>query len=307
MSRRLLKGSKVDEDTAVSTADHIDEIAAQSRPNTIFRIGKMLLWGNAIFSFLFLYAPIVVLVAFSFNDSRLGARWEGFTLRWYGEMLTSSSVLNAMANSLIVAFVATIISTIIGTMTALAMERYRFRGQKAYDGILYLPVIVPDIVMGISLLAFFSLVIGAMNNAFGWSGADALRQGLGTVIIAHVAFNISFVAIVVRTSLGELDPVYEEAAQDLGADEWTTFRKITLPLIMPGILGGALLAFTLSLDDFVITFFTTGPGGTTLPIEVFGRIRRSISPEINAISTVMLGASMLLIVVSQLVQRRSNY
>jgi spermidine/putrescine transport system permease protein len=304
---RILKGNKGDEDTAVVTPDHLDEVAAQSRPNTIFRIGKMMLWANAIFSFIFLYAPIVVLVAFSFNDSRLGARWEGFTLRWYGEMLTSSSVLSAMANSLIVAFVATIISTIIGTMTALAMERYRFRGQKAYDGILYLPVIVPDIVMGISLLAFFSLVIGAMNNVLGLSGADALRQGLGTVIIAHVAFNISFVAIVVRTSLGELDPVYEEAAQDLGADEWTTFRKITLPLIIPGILGGALLAFTLSLDDFVITFFTTGPGGTTLPIEVFGRIRRSISPEINAISTVMLGASMLLIVVSQLVQRRSNY
>ena len=304
---RLLKGHKEDENTAVVTADHIDEVGGHSRPNTIFRIGKMLLWANAIFSFVFLYAPIVVLVAFSFNDSRLGARWEGFTLRWYGEMLTSSSVLDAMANSLIVAFVATIISTIIGTMTALAMERYRFRGQKTYDGILYLPVIVPDIVMGVSLLAFFSLVIGAINNVMGLSNADALRQGLGTVIIAHVAFNISFVAIVVRTSLGELDPVYEEAAQDLGADEWTTFRKITLPLIMPGILGGALLAFTLSLDDFVITFFTTGPGGTTLPIEVFGRIRRSISPEINAISTVMLGASMLLIVVSQLVQRRSNY
>lgn len=294
-------------DTTVQTADHVDATAAVSRPNTIFRVGKALLWLNAIFCFIFLYAPILVLVAFSFNDSRLAARWEGFTLRWYGEMLTSEAVLGAMANSLIVAFAATAISTVLGTMTALAMERFRFRGQKTYDGILYLPVIVPDIVMGVSLLAFFSLIIGIINNAFGLSGAEAFRQGLTTVIIAHVAFNISFVAIVVRTSLGELDPVFEEAAQDLGADEWTTFRRITLPLIMPGILGGALLAFTLSLDDFVITFFTTGPGGTTLPIEVFGRIRRAISPEINAISTVMLVVSMLLIIVSQIAQRRTNY
>jgi spermidine/putrescine transport system permease protein len=302
-----LKFSGEEEIEEPSKPEKIEDVAVHTRPNSIFRIGKALLWANAIFSFIFLYAPIVVLVAFSFNDSRLAARWEGFTFRWYVEMFSSDAVITAMINSLIVAFISTIIATILGTMTALAMERYRFRGQKTYDGILYLPVIVPDIVMGVSLLAFFSLIISWMNSSFGLAGADAFRQGLPTVIIAHVAFNISFVAIVVRTSLGELDPVFEEAAQDLGADEWLTFRRITLPLIMPGILGGALLAFTLSLDDFVITFFTTGPGGTTLPIEVFGRIRRAISPEINAISTVMLAASMVLIIVSQLVQRRAKY
>lgn len=271
----------------------------------LFSFGKRLLWLNMFLSFVFLYAPIVVLVAFSFNDSRLAARWEGFTTRWYVEMLGNEAVLNAFWNSLIVAFAATAISTVLGTMTAMAMERFQFKFKRTYDGILYLPVIIPDIVMGISLLAFFSLIIGWLNSAMGLDTSNALRPGLPTVIIAHVAFNISFVAIVVRTSLRELDPVYEEAAQDLGADEWTTFRKITLPLIAPGILGGALLAFTLSLDDFVITFFTTGPGGTTLPIEVFGRIRRAISPEINAISTVMLIMSILLIVVSQSLQRRS--
>lgn len=271
----------------------------------LFSFGKRLLWLNMFLSFVFLYAPIVVLVAFSFNDSRLAARWEGFTTRWYIEMLGNEAVLNAFWNSLIVAFAATAISTVLGTMTAMAMERFQFKFKRTYDGILYLPVIIPDIVMGISLLAFFSLIIGWLNSAMGLDTSNALRPGIPTVIIAHVAFNISFVAIVVRTSLRELDPVYEEAAQDLGADEWTTFRKITLPLIAPGILGGALLAFTLSLDDFVITFFTTGPGGTTLPIEVFGRIRRAISPEINAISTVMLIMSILLIVVSQSLQRRS--
>ena len=274
--------------------------------NGLLRLGKGLLWANMAFSFLFLYVPIIVLVAFSFNDSRLGARWEGFTTRWYGEMLRNEAILDAFWNSIIVAVISTTIATIFGTMTAIAMERFQFKGRRTYDGILYLPVIIPDIVMGVALLAFFSLIIGWLNTTFGLDSANAIRPGLVTVIIAHVAFNISFVAIVVRTSLRELDPAFEEAAQDLGADEWTMFRKITLPLIMPGILGGALLAFTLSLDDFVITFFTTGPGGTTLPIEVFGRIRRAISPEINAISTVMLGMSMLLIIVSQLVQRRAR-
>ncbi|HRJ43857.1 MAG TPA: ABC transporter permease [Caldilineaceae bacterium] len=278
----------------------------QPAGNRFLRWGKRLLWANMIFSFLFLYLPIAILVAFSFNDSRLGARWVGFTTHWYVSMLESEAVLTALENSLIVAFVSTIIATILGTMTAMAMERFRFRFQRTYDGILYLPVIIPDIVMAISLLAFFSLLLGGANSLLGLEGNAALRPGLTTVIIAHVAFNISFVAIVVRTSLGELDPGLEEAAQDLGANEWITFRRVTLPLIMPGILGGALLAFTLSLDDFVITFFTTGPGGTTLPIEVFGRIRRAISPEINAISTVMLLISMLLVIVSQLVQRRTS-
>jgi len=274
--------------------------------NRLLTAGKGLLWLNMIFCFLFLYAPIAVLVAFSFNDSRLAASWQGFTLRWYAEVFNSRSVISAFQNSLIVAFAATIIATILGTMTSLAMERFGFRLRRTYDGVLYLPIIIPDIVMAVSLLAFFSLTLSWVNSLLGLQGAQALRPGLTTVVIAHVAFNISFVAIVVRTSLRELDPMLEEAAQDLGANEWTTFRKVTLPLIMPGILGGALLAFTLSLDDFVITFFTTGPGGTTLPIEVFGRIRRAISPEINAISTIMLMMSMILIIISQIFQRRSG-
>jgi len=266
--------------------------------------GKRILWFNAGFSFLFLYLPIIVLVAFSFNDSRLAARWEGFTTKWYWEMLNNEAILTAFWNSLIVAIAATFIATILGTLTAIAMERYRFPFRRTYDGLLYLPIIIPDIVMGVSLLAFFSLLLGNLNSWFGLTDEATFRPGLTTVIIAHVAFNISFVAIVVRTSLKGFDPALEEAAQDLGANEWDTFRKITLPLITPGILGGALLAFTLSLDDFVITFFTTGPGGTTLPVEVFGRIKRAISPEINAISTVMLLMSMVLIIVSQIIQRR---
>lgn len=284
--------------------------ATAARPaapgSRLLQIGRALLWGNMLFTFLFLYLPILILVVFSFNEARLGARWEGFTLHWYRSMWQSESIMGAFRNSLIVATTATAISTVLGTMTALAMERYRFRGKQAYDGALYMPVVIPDIVMGISLLAYFSIILSTLNGILGLTGQNAIRLGLPTVIIAHVSFAMAFVAINVRTSLRELDPALEEAAADLGADEWTTFRRVTLPLITPGILGGALLAFTLSLDDFVITFFTTGPGGTTLPIEVFGRIRRAISPEINAISTVMLCLSIGLIIISQLAQRRTR-
>lgn len=272
----------------------------------LLRWGRRFLWLNMILSFFFLYIPILVLIVFSFNDSRLGTRWAGFTFKWYTAMASNEAVLNAFWNSLVVALASTILSTVLGTMTALAMERFRFPLRKAYDGVLYLPVMIPEIVMGVSLLAFFSLLLETINAGLGLSGDRAWRPGLGTVIIAHVAFSISFVTIVVRTSLKDFNKSLEEAALDLGANEWVTFRRITLPLIMPGILAGGLLAFTLSLDDFVITFFTTGPGGTTLPIYVFGLIRRAISPEINAISTVMMLMSMLLIIMSQMLQRRQS-
>ncbi len=272
----------------------------------VLRWGKRALWANAILAFLFLYLPILVLVVFSFNDSRLGARWVGFTFKWYTAMVQNEAVLNAFWNSLLVAVASTLISTVLGTMTALAMERFRFPFRKAYDGVLYLPVIIPEIVMGVSLLAFFALLLEWINTGLGLTGDSAWRPGLVTVVIAHVAFSISFVTIVVRTSLKDFNKTLEEAALDLGANEWITFRRITLPLIMPGILAGGLLAFTLSLDDFVITFFTTGPGGTTLPIYVFGLIKRAISPEINAISTIMMGMSIFLVVVSQILQRRQS-
>jgi spermidine/putrescine transport system permease protein len=207
---------------------------------------------------------------------------------------------------LIVAIISTFVATIVGAMVALAMERYFFKSRSVFDGMFYLPVVTPEIITGVSLLVFFSFTLSAINGIFGLEGESALRTGLITVTMTHIAFNIAFVAVVVRTSLKNLDRSLEEAAQDLGANEWMTLRRITLPMIMPGIVAGALLAFTLSLDNFVITFFVTGPGGTTLPIEVFGRVRRAISPEINAISTLMLIASILFVLLSQIVQRRKS-
>jgi spermidine/putrescine transport system permease protein len=284
---------------SASTKTHV-----QRSDTRFLRWGKRALWLNMVLSLLFLYVPILVLIIFSFNDSKLAAQWEGFTLKWYRALLTNEAILSATWSSVVVAVVSTILATIIGTMAAIAMERFRFPFRKFYDGILYLPIVNPEIVTGVSLLAFFALTLNAINNAFGLSGDNALRTGLVTVTLTHIAFNVAFITVVVRTSLKDFRKSLEEAAQDLGANEWVTFRRITLPLIMPGIVAGALLSITLSLDNFVITFFVTGPGGTTLPIEVFGRIRRAISPEINAISTIMLIISVVLIVISQAIQRR---
>lgn len=268
--------------------------------------GRRVLTLNMVLAFGFLYLPILILVAFSFNRSKLGAKWTGFTFDWYLSLLSSESILNSTKNTLIVALISTFVATIVGTMVALAMERYVFRSKSVFDGMFYLPVVTPEIITGVSLLVFFSFTLSAINDIIGLEGERALRTGLTTVTMTHIAFNIAFVAVVVRTSLKNLDLSLVEAAQDLGANEWMTLRRVTLPIITPGIVAGALLAFTLSLDNFVITFFVTGPGGTTLPIEVFGRVRRAISPEINAISTLMLLASILLVLVSQVLQRRDR-
>jgi len=259
------------------------------------RLGRLMrasFAANGIFGYIFLYAPIVVLVVFSFNSSRFVTNWEGFSLRWYQVLFGDEAMMAALKNSLIVAAVSTFFSTIFGTMAALAMERYRFRGKLTMDALLYLPIIIPEISMAVMLLLFFVM--------------SKITLGLTTVIISHIAFNISFVAIVVRARLAGMDQRLEEAAQDLGANELQTFRHITFPLMMPGILAGALMALTLSLDDFVITFFTAGVGSTTLPLRIYSMVKLGITPEINAVSTLMLVASMALVLVSLFLQQRGG-
>jgi spermidine/putrescine transport system permease protein len=244
---------------------------------------------HGVLGYVFLYAPIVILVIFSFNASRFASDWRGFTLHWYARLFGNEAIAAALKNSLIAALSSTLISTVFGTMVALAMERYNFWGKLPFDALLYLPIIIPDIAMAVMLLLFFVLT--------------KVGLGLITIIISHVAFNISFVAVVVRARLAYFDITLEEAAQDLYANEWQTFRRVTLPLIMPGILGGALLAFTLSIDDFVITFFTAGPGSTTLPLRIYSMVKLGVTPEINALSSMMLLASMVLVFLSLLLQR----
>jgi spermidine/putrescine transport system permease protein len=244
----------------------------------------------AIGIFIFLYVPILILIVYSFNENRVVGVWSGFSTQWYRALYQDEAVIDALMVSLWVAVWSTLISTILGTLVALALERHRFRGRLALDAGLYLPVIIPDIVMALSTLLFFVLFSVALSRY--------------TILIAHVAFNISFVAIVVRARLADMDANLEEAAADLGADEWHTFRRVTLPLLMPGIAAGALLAFTLSLDDFVITFFVSGPGSTTLPVRVYSMIKFGVTPEVNAVSTLMFVGSTLLVVISLLLQRR---
>lgn len=235
----------------------------------------------AAFVYLFLYAPIAVLIAFSFNSSRSTQVWTGFSTRWYGELLRDQSVLDAFQTSLVVGVTATAISTVIGTLTALALARHRFRGQTVADSAIYAATVMPEIVVGVSLLVFFV--------------AAGLALGVTTIIIAHVAFTISFVTIVVRARLAGMDRSLEEAAQDLGATPVETFLRVTLPLILPGVMAGALLAFTLSFDDFVITFFVSGVGSSTLPLKIYSMIKFGVSPVINALSTVILLVTVVLI------------
>ena len=254
------------------------------------------MWTTSAVVYVFFYLPVAVLVLFSFNATRTGGAWSGFTTKWYTALAGNEQIRSATWNSILVAVIATGVAVVLGTMLSLALDRHVFRGRKAAQQVVYLPVIAPEIVTGVALLAFFSLGLGRLNDVLGRGAEDALRLGRPTVIIAHVAFCTAFVALIVRASLRTLDPAIEEAAADLGAGAWTTFRRVTLPSIMPGVLGGALLSFTLSLDNFVITFFVAGPGATTLPIEVFGQLRRTISPEVNAVSTLIFGASTLLLV-----------
>ena len=249
-----------------------------------------LLAAHGVMGYLFLYLPIVILVVYSFNASRYASgAWRGFSLEWYTSLFSNEAIGGALKNTLIVAGASTLISTVFGTMVALGMERHKFRGKLAFDALLYLPIIIPDIAMAVMLLLFFVLCHA--------------RLGIVTIVISHVAFNISFVAVVVRARLAYFDISLEEAAQDLYANEWQTFRRVTLPLIMPGILGGALLAFTLSIDDFVITFFTSGPGSTTLPLRIYSMVKLGVTPEINALSSIMLVASMGLVMVSLLLRK----
>lgn len=254
----------------------------------------------ALLIYLFLYLPILVLIIFSFTRDEFGVRWSGFTLDWYVRLFNNERLMGASVNTLLVACISTLVATALGTLMALAMERYRFRARAGVDALIYLPIVVPEIVIAVSLLAFSALIFDLIHALTG----QVLRRNLTTVTIAHIAFSISFVVVVVRTSLRHFDRRLEEAAADLGADSWQTFWRVTFPLILPGIIGGALMAFTLSLDDFIISLFLSGPGTSLLPVEVYSRVRRAITPEINAISTLMLLLSITLVLLSQLFQRR---
>jgi spermidine/putrescine transport system permease protein len=244
--------------------------------------------------YLFLYAPLVVVVLYSFNAARFGMGWTGFTTKWYAVLGQNSPALSAARNTLLLALVSTALATVLGTLLGYGMDRFRFPGKTFFNWVIYVPVFIPDVVLAVALLLFFSL-------AQEWLGLFEL--GLTTMVLGHVTFQIPFVAIVVRSRLIGLDPALEEAARDLGANEWQTFCRLTLPLIWPGVLAGGMLAFTLSMDDFVVSFFTSGPGSTTLPILIYSSVKRGLTPDINALSTLIVLASMLGTIAVTLLQR----
>ncbi len=239
---------------------------------------------------LFLYLPVAILVLFSFNASRLSATWQGFTLKWYAALARDRALLAATWNSLLVAGISTILATGLGVAAALGLERLGSRSRRMIEGAMLLPLVVPEIMMGVALMLFFVLI--------------KLPLGLPTVIIAHTAFNLPLVMVIVRARLRKLDPCLEEAASDLGATPWQVFRRVTFPLLRPAIVGAALMAFTVSLDDFIVTFFTAGPGSTTLPLKVYSMIKSGVSPEINALSAVLVLVSMGLVGLSLAIQGR---
>jgi len=271
-------------------------------------VSGLSLGTSSVLTLAILYIPVVVLVIFSFNSARTGATWESFTLDWYKEIPRDRQLMRAITNSMWIALIATPVSTVFATMLALGLEGSRFRGKRATQQVLNLPIVAPEIITGVSLLAAFSLVLRIINDVLGRGNADAIRFGRPTILLAHIAFDTAFATLIVSASLRNLNPAISEASLDLGATRWQTFWKITLPAIRPGVLGGALMAFTLSIDNFVITFFVSGPGSTTLPIEIYARLRRTISPSINAVATLIFASSVIVLggaLVAQAIGSRS--
>jgi spermidine/putrescine transport system permease protein len=242
--------------------------------------------------FIFLYFPIVALVAFSFNDSKRNVTWQGFTFDYYVKAFHNASLHEAFLNSMIIGSTSTLVSTVLGSMLGLAFYRFRFPGKGLADGWVSLPIVIPEVCMGVAMLAFFAAI--------------DFQLGLMTITVSHIAFSIPFVAVVIRARMAGFDESLEEASRDLGANQWQTFWNVTLPYMVPGVVAGALLAFTLSLDDFVITFFTSGPGSTTFPLKIYSMVRFSVTPEVNAASTVLIVLTLTLTVAALAIQGRSG-
>ncbi len=249
-------------------------------------------------TFVFLYAPIATLVAYSFNDSRRNIVWRGFTTRYYERAIANDGLVEAFGNSLLIALAATVVSTLLGAMTAYALWRFRFRLKPLCEGVVMLPIVIPEICMGVAMLVFFARI--------GWPGDLPWPISLSRITIAHISFCFPFVAVVVRARLSRFNGELAEAARDLGAGEWAVVRDVIVPHMRPGLVAGALLAFTLSLDDFVITFFTSGPDTVTFPVKIYSMVRFSVTPEVNAASTVLIVVTITVTVVAMWLQNRTR-
>jgi spermidine/putrescine transport system permease protein len=256
---------------------------------------QLLLLGT----FIFLYAPVVTLMAFSFNNSRRNIVWRGFTLTYYVKAWHNDGLIEAFINSLTIAFCSMLFSSLLGLLVAVLLWRFTFPGKSSFEGAMALPIVIPEICMGVAMMAFLTRI--------GWPLDLPWPLNLGSIIIAHISFSFPFVAVILRARLAHFNREWEEAAKDLGATEWQTFWDIVIPFMKPGLAAGALLAFTLSLDDFVITFFTSGPGTVTFPVKVYSMVRFSVTPEVNAASTILIVITLVLTALALWLQPREHH
>ncbi|HPG88967.1 MAG TPA: ABC transporter permease [Hyphomicrobium sp.] len=272
-------------------------MADRPAPLEYNRKWPMRLWLSGVF--FFLYAPLIALMAFSFNDSKRTTVWRGFTFDHYKKLFNNDALILAFANSLTIAFITTLISVVLGALAAVMLWRFRFRFKGVIEGALAMPIVVPEICMGVAMLVFFSRIMP-------WPNDLPWPFSLGAIIIAHVSFCFPFVTMVVRARLASFNKEQEEAARDLGASDWEAFRDVLLPHMKPALVAGALLSFTLSLDDFVITFFTSGPNTVTFPVKVYSMVRFSVTPEVNAASTMLIVVTVVLMALMMLGQRKTT-
>jgi len=258
---------------------------------------RILLGSWTTLVLIFLYLPIVLLIVYSFNASRLNIRWGGFTFAWYTNLSHEHELLRALYNSLVIAVATTFVSVPFGVAAAWAMFRYRLPFARAIDALVMIPIAMPEIIMGVSLLALFALISRATNGF--------LAPGYATVVISHITFCFPFVMVVVRARLAGLDPSLEEAAMDLGATPARAFVHVIVPFLLPAIVAGALMSFTLSMDELIVTYFTAGPGSITLPVKVFGMARVGMNPSLNVVSTLLIVATAVLMAVADFFRRRA--
>jgi len=249
------------------------------------------------FGYAFLYIPLISVIVYSFNDSRLATVWGGFSTRWYGELFRNEQILEALALSLKIAVTSATLATILGTMSGLALARFgKFKGRTLFSGMIFSPMVMPEVITGLSLLLLFV----TLQHLTGWPG----QRGFSTITIAHTTFSMAYVAVIVQSRLMAMDESLEEAAMDLGGRPLRVVFDVTLPLIAPAMIAGWLLSFTLSLDDLVIASFVSGPGSTTLPMLIFSKVKLGVSPDINALASIIIAAVSLGVAIAWLVTRR---
>ena len=275
---------------SANSANSMSKNQPSTKTNKPLKLGNLFAKGYLSLIYLLLYLPIIVLVVMSFNESKTGYNWGGFSLKWYESLFNNQAMLDAFWHSIVLGLIAATVSTLIGTLTAMALHRYDFSGKGLLNGLLFVLMMSPEIVLAISLLALFLLI--------------GLQLGFVSLLIAHITFCLPFVVITVFARLSSLDERLMEAARDLGASESTMIRTVLIPVILPAVMAGWLLAFTLSLDDVVVSTFVTGPSYEILPLRIYSMVRVGLKPEVNAVGTLLLAASLVLVIMSQLLLRK---